>query len=380
MNRRILCVDDEPSVLRGLRRNLHGSFEVHIAEGAKPALRILEDEDPFGVVLTDMRMPDMNGIEFLGIVREKHPETVRMMLTGQTDQDTASSAVNRGQIFRFLNKPCPKDELVDALESGLAQYRLVHAERELLEETLRGSIRVLTEILALADPAMAGRVSGMRELVGPLARSLDIEDTWQLDVAIMLSQLGRITVPAEVRAKEEEGQDLEPSELTMLQRVPEVGYDLLRHVPRLEEVSEIVRFQARDFAAPDGPSGADLPVGARILRILNDLIAEVDGDRSAAEALEVLEGRAHAYDPEILVSLRRLTSKSTKLARTTRAIAFGDLCAGHVLAAPLKTRDGRRLLREGHVISHALMAKLENYSRTTGLVEPIEVFHEEAAA
>lgn len=131
---RILFVDDEAAVLDGYRRNLHQEFSITTAMGAESGLEAVGSDGPFAVVISDMRMPGMNGAEFLSLVRERAPDTTRMLLTGHADIDTAIRAVNQGNIFRFLAKPCEKEALVQAIESGIALYRTVTAERDLIKK------------------------------------------------------------------------------------------------------------------------------------------------------------------------------------------------------------------------------------------------------
>ena len=152
MTSRILCVDDEPNVLQALERQLRKQFEIVTAEGPMQGLESLEKSGPFAVILSDLRMPVMNGIQFLATAKERFPESVRMILSGQADFASTIEAVNEGSIFRFLTKPCESDHLAKALTAALEQYRLVQAERELLEHTLIGSIEVLSEILSLVSP------------------------------------------------------------------------------------------------------------------------------------------------------------------------------------------------------------------------------------
>jgi DNA-binding NtrC family response regulator len=141
MSDRILFVDDEPAVLDGYCRLLHKEFSMLTAVGGAAGLELIEGAktDPFAIVVSDMRMPGMDGVQFLSRVRALSPDTVRIALTGQADMQTAADCVNEGSIFRFLTKPCQKDVLGRALTSGLVQYRLVLAEKELLEKTLSKS-------------------------------------------------------------------------------------------------------------------------------------------------------------------------------------------------------------------------------------------------
>jgi CheY-like chemotaxis protein len=131
---KVLFVDDEPLVLDALRRMLHDKFHIYTANSGEKGLASVEQNGPFAVVISDMRMPGMNGAEFLARIRKDAPDTVRMLLTGFTDLDAAIAAVNEGNIFRFLTKPCRKDELVGAINLGLAQYRSTLAEKELMKK------------------------------------------------------------------------------------------------------------------------------------------------------------------------------------------------------------------------------------------------------
>src|ERR1700735_5369190 len=156
MTNRILCVDDEPNILLAFARQLR-KYEIVTALGPELGLKTVEEQGPFAVVVSDLRMPRMSGVQFLTKVKELSPDTVRIMLTGHGDLSAAAEAVNQGSIFRFLLKPCPTEVLSGALEAGLEQYRLVNAERQLLEQTLRGSVEVLSEILSLSNQEAFGQ-------------------------------------------------------------------------------------------------------------------------------------------------------------------------------------------------------------------------------
>ncbi|MBD3337204.1 MAG: response regulator, partial [Candidatus Eisenbacteria bacterium] len=138
MTERILCVDDDVDILKGFQRLLRKEFKIDVAVGGAEALEILEEKGPYAVVVSDLRMPGMDGIQLLSRVRELAPETVRVMLTGKADTEAAIEAVNEGQLFRFLTKPCPVKRLSQALHAAIAQHRLLTAEKTLLERTLRG--------------------------------------------------------------------------------------------------------------------------------------------------------------------------------------------------------------------------------------------------
>ena len=155
MSEKILFVDDEPGVLEGFRRLLHKEFLLDTAGSGREGLAAIASagDDPYAVIVSDMRMPGMDGVQFLSRVRITSGDSVRIALTGYADIQAASNAVNEGAIFRFLTKPCEKEVLAKALTAALIQHRLVIAEKGLLEKTLRGSVKVLTDVLSLVNPA-----------------------------------------------------------------------------------------------------------------------------------------------------------------------------------------------------------------------------------
>ena len=193
----ILLVDDEPNVLEGLTLHLRRRYHVATAAGGAAALEILAQDAGITVILSDMRMPGMDGAAFLSEARARKHDAIRMLLTGHADIDSAAAAVNEGQIFRFLRKPCPVPVLLAAVAAAVEQHRLITAERELLEQTLGGTVKLLTDMLGLTSPAAFGRAVRVKQHVVALAAKLALPSRWQVEVAAMLSQLGTITLPPE---------------------------------------------------------------------------------------------------------------------------------------------------------------------------------------
>jgi response regulator RpfG family c-di-GMP phosphodiesterase len=150
---------------------------------------MLAREPAVAVIMSDMRMPGMDGATFLARARQVAPDAVRMLLTGQADVDAAAAAINEGQIFRFLTKPCPPPMLLAAFASAVEQHELITAERVLLEQTLHGSIKTLTDVLALVSPTSFGRATRIKQLVSDLAERLAIRERWQVEVAAMYRSL-----------------------------------------------------------------------------------------------------------------------------------------------------------------------------------------------
>src|ERR1022692_2899806 len=181
---RILFVDDEPDLLAAMARNLRSEqFEVSTASSGAQALEMLRNAGPFAVIVSDLHMPAMDGVEVLRRARRLCPDTVRVLFTGQPDLDNAIAAVNEGAIFRFMIKPCPRIRLALTLRGAADQYHLITAERVLLEQTLHGSIKALTDILGLASPMAFGRATRLRQAVGALGSTLEVSERWHIEVA-----------------------------------------------------------------------------------------------------------------------------------------------------------------------------------------------------
>src|SRR4030042_6948350 len=254
MTAKVLFVDDDPNILAAYQRQLRRQYEIDTALAGDRGLDAGAKTGPYAVIGSDLKMPGMNGIQFLSQAREMAPDSVRMMLTGFAELQTAIDAVNEGNIFRFLTKPCPPDILSRALDMGIEQYRLITAERELLEQTLRGSIKVLTQILSLINLEALGRSSRISRYAREIGLVMKIPEIWQLETAAMLSQIGFILLPEEALKKIYHGQQLTPEETQLLDMHPFITADLLKNIPRLESIARIISYQEKRF------DGSGIPV------------------------------------------------------------------------------------------------------------------------
>lgn len=371
---RVLCVDDEPQILESLRDMLRRTFDVRIAGSGPEGLAALQDQpQEYAVIISDMRMPLMSGTAFLREARAVAPDATRILLTGYADLDAAIAAINEAQLFRFLTKPCPREDLLAACDAALEQYRLRSAERVLLEQTLKGSVKALTDVLALASPAAFGRSARVRKLVAKMVAKLGREADWQIEVSAALVNIGAVTLPAETAEKLYAGAMLTPGEQQMVARIPGLTRRVLEHIPRLEGVLEILGDYTRPFGA--GAGSPNLPLGARILRIVLDFDAlDAQGaDRSIA--LAAMRGRAGVYDPELLDLFERLVGGDSSR-YTVREITTAELKAGMILVADVRSNTGGLLIARGHSATEQLVARLMNL-RPGSIREPLLVIDEQ---
>jgi response regulator RpfG family c-di-GMP phosphodiesterase len=363
---RILCVDDERSLLDGLSLTLGRRYEVETALGGAQALELLERDSKRAVIMSDMRMPGMDGATFLAKARVVAPEAARVLLTGQTEIDAAISAVNDGQIFRFLTKPCAPPTLLAAIASAVEQHELITAQRVLLEETLHGCIRALTDVLALTNPAAFGRGTRIKQMVSELAAKLELRERWQVEVAAMLSQLGHITLPAETAERVYFGRPLSAEEQKQVDKLPALTEQLLGNIPRIESVREILASYSKPpegaGRAPEALTSDVVFAGAQLLRAAVDFDALESQGMQAARALETMRNRAGTYDPRVLEALIAIRGKPGP-SEDVRELTIHELCVGMVLTEDVKMTNGMLLAARGYEITLRFLERIRHFPK-----------------
>ncbi len=376
MTEKILFVDDDDHILRAFRRHLPDLFAIETAGSGAAGLELINTHGPFAVVVADMRMPAMDGIQFLARVKAVAPDTVRIMLTGNVDLQTAIDAINEGNIFRFLTKPCSINTLVSVLRLGLEQYRLVTAERELLEKTLSGSIKVLTEILSLANPKAFSRASRARRVVRDIAAQLQLPNAWQFELAAMLSQIGCITFPPDLLDKIYAGAPLSPGEQEIFQAFPAVGRELLAHIPRLEPIARMIGGQHAPAKAPISPldltSDEDrVGLGTQLLKLILDFEKLIAQGLTDQTALSILRSRRDEYNPYLLDSLEQVCE--VKGDEGIFEVMIMDLQIGMIVEQAVCTQEGILLVSKGQEVTYPVLVHLRNFAWRGLVKEPIRV-------
>ncbi len=370
MTRKILFVDDEPNVLQSIRRSLRKKFDLDTAEGGEAALQKLEEDGGFAVVVSDMRMPGMNGVELLSQAKKRWPETVRVMLTGNADQQTAVDAVNEGDVFRFLNKPCETDDLARTVTAAIRQHELITAEKVVLEQTLRGSIKALADVLALANPEVFGRTARHKSRIGKLAHELGLDDVWKVESAAMLSQIGCVSLPADLVLRKSQGGRLSDEEMADFAAHANAGADLLKAIPRMEEVAEAIRYQEKNFDGTgyprDSVRGDAIPLGARMLKIVADFDALESSGSDPVSSIETMRQQAGHYDPAIFSAFEKTVAKAAQM--TARTLEISQLTDSMVIAADVVTSENVLLIAKGQETTLSARRHLQQYC-TNGLIE-----------
>jgi response regulator RpfG family c-di-GMP phosphodiesterase len=367
-NRRILCVDDEPLVLEGLERTLFEHFDVTTESNPVRALSVLEAGPTFAVVLSDMRMPELDGAGLLARAREIAPLTTRMLLTGQSDINSAVAAVNQGQILRFLWKPCPPDALIAALEVGVEQYRLVTAERELLERTVTGCVRLLSEVLSLMAPALFSRTQRIKALVAHMVKKLSLEDPWRFEVAALFSMIGCVGLSESTLERVLARRPLDAQDQKAFDDHPLMAHRLLAEIPRFEEIAAMIKLQT---GGPHAAPSNDVERGGAMLRVATQVERSTAQGKSLPDALAELERKLSSAEQPFLKTLADF--RNAEGSTTVRSLPINQMTAEMILEEDVRTTSGVVVVPKGRELSMVLIERLFKFSRAGTLVEPIRV-------
>ena len=378
MEHKILFVDDDPNILSALTRQFHGKYRISTADSGKKGLELIAKEGPFEVIVSDFKMPGMNGDEFLEQSRVKASTSIRMLLSGQADMEGIANVINKGNIFRFLTKPCPPDLLLKNIDDAVEQYRLMRAEKELLEKTLSGSIKMLIDILSVISPTAFGRALRLRASVKKFAEITEAANAWQLEVSALLSQIGCVAIAEPILHASYTGTTLTPDEFHIFQKHPQTGHDMIAGIPRLENVAAIILYQNKNFNGTGFPedevAGEKIPYGARLLKIVSDYDALLQSGRETQIAINVLTSRSNSgwYDPDIAEKFCKVISVSKKYKK--KLVTIEQLDDTMILAEDLiSIKNGAIIGHKGQIVTKAFKVTLINFKRGGNVGDTLHV-------
>lgn len=377
MDEKILFVDDDQNILAAYRRQFHSQFQIETASSGQAALEHLLQYGKVAVMIADFRMPGMDGIQFLRRAKEIAPDSVRMMLTGYAELGQAIDAVNEGSIFRFLTKPCPPEILSKALQSALDQYRLIHAERELLEKTLSSSIRLLTEVLSLANPVAYSQMLRLRKIVHTITVNLrETRLAWMFELAAMLSQIGCVALPRELLEKIAKGEIMTDTEQNWYASHPLIGYKFLESIPRIGAIPLMVRDQQKNYSDFQKDSQnkdvlREAELGAQILKVALAYDTLVRQGQNHAQALKIMSVYIRKYNIVVVQALGQQAILGKEL--MAEKIAIKDAILGMIANEDIYGKDGSIVVSQSQEFSLPVLERLQLMSRTVGIYEPFRV-------
>ncbi|MBL3527669.1 MAG: response regulator [gamma proteobacterium endosymbiont of Lamellibrachia anaximandri] len=375
LNDKILLVDDDRNLLDAFKRQFRKKLNLVTATSGADGIQAVRDDGSFAVAISDMQMPNMDGIEFLSKVRQIAPNTVRIMLTGNANLNVAIDAINEGNIFRFLNKPVETDTLYKAITDGVRQYRLVTAEKILITKTLKGAVDLLTDILSLVNPTSFSQASRIKRHVRTMVKHLSLEDSWNYELAAMLSQLGCITLPAELLDKLNTGKELSDTERSMVQGHPQIAGRLLKHIPRLETVATMVEHQADEGSTVafkeklnQGEKGV---MGGQLLKVAIAFDNLLNHGETEKEALALLKDLPQVYDPALVKALA--AGDDDSMAVKVMKLPISRLAPEMILDQNILSHGEILLVAKGQELSQAVILRLQASEKNEIITGPIQV-------
>jgi response regulator RpfG family c-di-GMP phosphodiesterase len=419
----ILCVDDEPSILSALRRlfRAHG-FAVVAAESGQAGLDLLETE-PIDLVISDMRMPHMDGVVFLEHVRQRKPEILRLLLTGYADLASITGAINRGEIYRYIAKPWDDNDIILTVQDALdrtallqekkrlealvtaqneelkvvnaslevkvqartAELRLanvaLHSANDKLKANFLTSIKMFTALIELRDNRLAGHSRRVADTARRLAHAmaLDNKQVQEVFVAGLLHAIGMVGFDDELL--QTPVASMTPRQLEVFRKHPARAEQLLMPLAELKSTVEIISAQLERFDGsgyPQGIPGKHIAIGARILAVASDydsmqigLLEQRQLGRQEAQDL-IRQRSGQRYDPAVVTAFfdiyRDLAQDEMPVAATatTRTVASRELAVGMVLARDMTSPTGLLLLTAGHVLDDAVIRKITGFEHSIG--------------
>lgn len=371
---KVLLVDDEPNVLDGYRRTLRKQFQIITAQGGSEGLGKLKEEGPFAAVVSDMQMPEMNGVEFLQSVKKQFPRVMRLMLTGNADQDTVISAINEGDVFRFLNKPCSPEDMASALKDAIEQHRAHLIEKRLLQETLNGAIKGLLDILSITNPEVFGQTAHIVKHAKECATQLGWEANWELETSARLCLVGLVTLPSEINLKVIQRKPLTKEEDQLFEGFPEAGAKLIENIPRMGRVADNVRYLLYEYLDVRAVDSGDIQVPpiSKLLRLVIDFMSYIRADFQEDEAIELMKSKGGLYDEKMLAAL--IESLQKQVEREKVFVSINMLGTNMYLAKELATESGTVLVSKNQHISESLANRLFNFYQSGTIDEQLCVY------
>ena len=414
----LLAVDDEPNILAALRRLFRTTgWRILTAGHADEALELLATE-PVNAVLSDMRMPGMDGVQLLERVAQGWPDAARLLLTGQADLRSTIDAINRGQLHRYITKPWNDDELVLTLRQ-VAERQQLEAEKHALERLTQQqndelkalnaslearvelrtgelaaatdrlkrnyltSIKSFTALIELRGSAQVGHARQVADLTRRIARAMtpDADNLHDLPIAALLHDIGHIGLSDAVLARPVSR--LDRDELQRYRLHPILGEQALLASDDMQGVAPVIRahherWDGKGF--PDGLRGAAIPLGARILAVA-DAFEDLRSGRIDGQALStqgarhaVLAGRGSQFDPAVVDAFESLYAAAPpKPTTATVGLRTEELRAGHTLAQNFMSAEGVLLLSAGHELNDDLIERIRSFERKHGLALTLPV-------
>ncbi len=360
---------------------LRGRYSVDTARSAEEALTLIRPDSEYAVIVADVFMSGMSGIELLAHCAKTIPDAVRIALTGDARRNTVVDSVNYAHVFRFVSKPIRMEVLSDLIDTAVQRYDSQRVERDMMETTVRTSVNLLLEVLATLDPPSFELSQRLRGSVRFFARALRLQNVWELELAASLARIGTVALPAEVLRKVAREVPLSPREAELVAEVPHLGSQLLKQIPRMDRIAQAIRYQAKNFDGSGLPadevSGQGIPMGGRILRIFKDR-AVLENNRVTPERVQQTMAAKHGvYDPVLLEACFRHFPDSiflsTLLDKDPRFLSADQLQPDMTLVTEIRTTDRLLLVAAGTRLTPLMVQRIRSHATLGSVLGPFAI-------
>ena len=348
----VLFVDDDPNILKAIQRNLRDKFEICIAESVSDALQLLK-EHQFPVIVSDMKMPEMNGADFLILAKEAQPEAIRILLTGESGLEEAIKAINESDIYKFLKKPCATDKLISTIDTALRMYNAHHIEALIMDKSVKGFVYIISDLMNVISPEIFKKSSDVSKIAKSSQTKFPIEDSWSVEVACLLMYLGSI------HYKVYKYSDLYGKHLMV--KVLNKSAQLIFNIPKFEEVHNILYDLALFYEKKTFIENLDSD--SKVLKLIIDYYHMVVTKGFKDKFLAM-------YSKDIIEKLPAMLGKKPNAIVSLEA---KQLSAGMRAAENIITVSGSILVNKGEVLKEEDLNVLNLFSSKNVLVEPFKV-------
>ncbi len=419
MENTVLLVDDERNILNSLTRVFRKEgYNILTAEGGAEGLDLIR-ANKVSIVISDHRMPVMEGVEFLSRVKEASPETIRFMLTGYADIKAVMSAINKGEVYRYITKPWNDDELRSAVREALEHYNLSAENRRLTEltriqngqlvdlnknleskveqktrkikENFFAFVKIFSNLMELFDQG----VGGHSKRVGAMSRAMvlrmkfDEVDADLIETAALLHNIGLIGLPKDLLERDEDS--LSGDEKALLNHNPALSQDILSQIDTLRQAGIIIRGQMERFdgrGCPDRLKREEIHIGSRILAVCKAYDTLKNGRRKLPLSEVVLwlkDESGTRFDPEVVDEFigllgewreEEIGGRTANQKAVHERISILEMKHGMVLASPIVTNKGRLLVTKGTVLTEALIDKVLKFHQIDPIIDHISIVPE----
>lgn len=392
MNYNLLFVDDEPEMLNSYQRSFRKLYDISVAPNGEEAINILKSGKTVHVILSDFKMPKMNGVEFLSKAKEIQPNAVRILITGFADLQTSITAVNEGNIFRFLTKPISVENLNIVIQEAINQYKLLNLEKELLDKTLKGSLKILIDILSIVQPIAFKQAKLATQLAVKISENQGVKNLWEVEIATLLSQIGTVAVPQDILEKKYSGKLLSEKEEAIYNSIPNIGANLISKIPYFERVAKIISYQDEEKLLSLNEDNITIKI-ARIIKTVNDFDMMIKkgidinfafktlGQKKDLYSLEIIKALEQALidikNKEIIEARNQRNAKSFSMSKEKplkiALLPLDLLKAGMVLIEPITDSNGNIILNKGYELNDLIINKLKNIATVKEINQKFKV-------